>query len=59
MNGKFLLDSSILIRVLRGDDALLDKVAQLPQTFGVPTVIGELYYGAKNSRSLSKNRLAS
>ena len=56
MNGKFLLDSSVLIRVLRGDDALLAKVAQLPQTFGVPTVIGELYYGARKSTQFAQEQ---
>ena len=56
MNGKYLLDSSILIRVLRGDEALLAKVAALPQIFGVPTVIGELFYGARKSEQFLREQ---
>lgn len=46
MLGKFLLDSSILIRIIRSDTALAQKLTELPQVFLVPTIVGELYYGA-------------
>ena len=53
MLGRFLLDSSILIRIIRGDTLLAEKLAELPQVFIVPTIIGELYYGARKSEKFT------
>lgn len=53
MLGRFLLDSSILIRIIRGDATLSEKLARLAQVFVVPTIIGELYYGAYKSEKLA------
>lgn len=53
-DSKFLLDSSVLVRVLRGDSLLADSVLNLSQVFVVPTVVGELYYGAHKSENFAR-----
>jgi tRNA(fMet)-specific endonuclease VapC len=46
MNGKYLLDSNIIIDYLRGDSEVISKVDEIENLYIPVIVIGELYYGA-------------
>lgn len=55
MNGRFLLDTSTIISLFRGDPEVLLKLSQARAAF-VPTIaLGELYYGAHKSARVSSN----
>lgn len=45
----YLLDSSVLIRSLRGDATITSRIDSAPQVYISSIVIGELYYGAYGS----------
>lgn len=47
--GAYLLDSSVLIPLLRGDTAISARIDSVPQTFVSSIVLGELYVGAYGS----------
>lgn len=47
--GTYLLDSSILIRSLRGDADISARIAGLSQVYVSSIVLGELYFGAYGS----------
>lgn len=55
MNGKLALDTSVAIRFLNGDQIAVDKVIQLPEIILPTVVVGELLFGAKNSRKSLQN----
>lgn len=48
-SGVYLLDSSVLIRSLRGDAAISARIGNLPRVFVSSIVIGELLVGAHGS----------
>lgn len=48
-SGAYLLDSSVLIRSLRGDAAISARIDSAPQTYVSSIVLGELYFGALGS----------
>jgi tRNA(fMet)-specific endonuclease VapC len=48
-SGTYLLDSSVLIRSLRGDAAISSRINSAPQVYVSSIVLGELYYGAYGS----------
>lgn len=53
MNGKFLLDTNIIIALFRKDIAAQSEILEDENTYIPDIVIGELYYGAfKSSRSI-------
>ncbi len=54
MNGKFLLDTNIVIAFLTGDESIQgpDPTDQL---YVSCTVIGEMFYGAFNSNQIEEN----
>lgn len=55
MNGKFLLDTNIVI-ALFGDDASVKKrLINADEVFISSTVLGELYFGAHKSTNVKKN----
>ena len=55
MNGKYLLDTNIVIAIFAGDAGVLDRIARSNEVF-LPTIAcGELYYGARKSTHVAAN----
>src|SRR2546430_2463789 len=55
MNGKYLLDTNIVIAIFAGDPGVLDRIARSNEVF-LPTIVcGELYYGARKSTHVAAN----
>jgi tRNA(fMet)-specific endonuclease VapC len=53
MNGKVALDTSVGVRFLNGDEAVVAQALALPTVILPTVVLGELLFGAENSsRSL-------
>ena len=55
MNGRYLLDSNIVIALLSGDQSVIDQIDQASEIFLPSIGIGELYYGAFNSSKKQTN----
>jgi tRNA(fMet)-specific endonuclease VapC len=55
MSGRYLLDSNIVIGLLRGDQAVQARLANEPETFVNVVVLGELYFGARKSQHVDRN----
>ncbi len=55
MNGRFLLDSNIVIALFSGEQSVLDKIQESAELYLPAIVIGELYYGAFNSSRQQTN----
>lgn len=55
MNGKFLLDTNIVISLFSGDASISEKIALASEIYLPTIVIGELYYGAYNSSKKQAN----
>lgn len=54
MNGKYLLDSNIVIDLFRGDQRVISKINQIKEIKIPIIVIGELYFGAYKSKQTSR-----
>jgi tRNA(fMet)-specific endonuclease VapC len=54
-NGRFLLDTNVIIALLEGDDALLSNLDQAPEVFIPAVALGELFFGAAKSGRPSEN----
>lgn len=55
MNGRFLLDTNVIIALFAGETSLRNQLEQAKEVF-VPTIaLGELYFGAKKSRRAEEN----
>jgi tRNA(fMet)-specific endonuclease VapC len=55
-SGKTLLDSSVLVAALRGEDAVLFRFRETGKEFFIPAIaVGELFYGAHKSGNRAKN----
>ena len=54
-NGRFLLDTNIIIALLEGDDAVLNHLDQAAQVFLPAIALGELFFGAAKSSRASEN----
>ena len=55
MNGKYLLDTNIVIALFANDLTLVNKITEI-QDVSIPAiVIGELFYGAKKSGRSQEN----
>jgi tRNA(fMet)-specific endonuclease VapC len=55
MNGRYLLDTNIVIALFDGDRFVIDQINQASEIF-VPSIgVGELYYGAFNSGKKQAN----
>ena len=50
MNGKMLLDTNIVIGLFAQDEDIQTQLSQAEEVFIPSIVLGELYYGARNSR---------
>ncbi len=55
MNGRYLLDTNIVIAAFAGEVEVQARIAEAPEVFLTPTVLGELLYGAFNSARLKEN----
>lgn len=55
MNGRFLLDTNIVIALFAGEETVIDHL-RISQAVFIPSiVIGELYYGAYRSARVEEN----
>lgn len=54
-NGKYCLDTNIVIALFAGNESILTNLVQLNQVFVSSTVLGELYYGALKSSRIYEN----
>ena len=54
-NGKYLLDTNIVIALFAGETIIQEKIRNVEFIGVTPTVIGELYYGAKKSNEVTAN----
>ncbi len=55
MDGKYTLDTNIIIPLFAGDKTILTKLALVNEVFISSTVLGELYYGALKSTRMIEN----
>jgi tRNA(fMet)-specific endonuclease VapC len=55
MNGRYVLDSNIVIALFDQVPAVLDQIAAAEQTIVPIAVMGELFYGAFHSRRSRSN----
>ncbi len=55
MDGKYILDTNIVIPLFTGDKNILAKLAQVNEVFISSIVLGELYYGALKSARIIEN----
>lgn len=55
MNGKYLLDTNIVIALFADDPAVKDNLARAAEVFVSSIVIGELYFGARKSARAQLN----
>ncbi len=55
MNGRYLLDTSILVALFANDATVQEKLTRADEVF-IPTIaVGELYYGALKSQRVREN----
>lgn len=55
MNGKFLLDTNIVIALFANEATIKSNLTQASEVFIPSIVIGELYYGARKSGRIEAN----
>ena len=55
MNGKFLLDTSIVVTIFSGDDSVPKRLGQSGEIFVPSIAVGELYFGAYKSGKIAEN----
>ena len=55
MNGKYLLDTNVVIRLFAGEEAVQDRFEESHDVFLSTVVLGELFYGAYKSQRASEN----
>jgi tRNA(fMet)-specific endonuclease VapC len=55
VNGRFLLDTNIIIALLNGDDAVLANLDQASEVFVPAIALGELFFGAAKSGRPTEN----
>ncbi len=55
MNGKFLLDTNIVIAIFANDKSVMTSLADASEVFVPNITIGELYYGAYKSNRFEFN----
>lgn len=54
-NGKYLLDTNIIIGLFNRDEAIQEKMQNTDRVFLASSAIGELYYGAQKSERPIEN----
>jgi tRNA(fMet)-specific endonuclease VapC len=55
MNGKFLLDTNIVIALFAQDEGVQQRLAEAEEIFICSIVLGELYFGARKSARTETN----
>lgn len=55
MNGKYLLDTNIVIAIFAGDTDVLERLAHCNEVSLPAIVLGEPYYGARKSTHVDAN----
>jgi len=55
MNGRYLLDTNIVIALFAQDVVVIEKLQETEDIFIPSIVIGELYYGAQKSGQIDAN----
>ncbi|MBU0512291.1 MAG: type II toxin-antitoxin system VapC family toxin [Chloroflexi bacterium] len=55
MNGKYLLDTSIIVELFAEDEVVIEQLRKTESTFIPCIAIGELYYGARKSTRQTEN----
>ena len=55
MNGRFLLDTNIVIAIFANDNLVLKPLEMAAEVFVPVVVLGELYYGAQKSNKVESN----
>ncbi len=55
MNGKFLLDTNIVIDIMEDDKSIVERIKNFEEVYIPVTVVGELYFGAFKSEKVEKN----
>ena len=55
MNGRFLLDTNIVIAIFSNDNLVMEPLEMVEEVFVPIIVLGELYYGAKKSNKVERN----
>ena len=55
MNGKYLLDTNIVIALFARDAFVIANISKAKTVFVAAAVIGELFYGAKKSGRVKEN----
>lgn len=57
MNGRYLLDTNIVIRLFAEDKTVLDWLGKTSEIYIPAIVLGELFYGAHKSTNVESNTL--
>jgi len=55
MNGKYLVDTNVIIQLLRSDERCIEFFNQADSIYIPVIVAGELFYGAQNSTRKQEN----
>lgn len=55
MSGSYLLDTNIIIGLFAGEESITKYLKQSEEIFISSIALGELYYGAQNSRRIQDN----
>ena len=55
MNGRFLLDTNIVIAIFSNDNSVMEPLEMAEEVFVPIIVLGELYYGAQKSNKVESN----
>lgn len=55
MNGRFLLDTNIVIELFGRGKEVRESIAQAGEVFLCSIVLGELFFGARNSGRIEEN----
>ncbi|MFQ6083468.1 MAG: type II toxin-antitoxin system VapC family toxin [Candidatus Aminicenantia bacterium] len=54
-NGRYLLDTNIVIAFLKGEKKIVDHFASAEELYLSVVTLGELLYGARNSKNVESN----
>jgi len=55
MNGRYVLDTNVVIALFANDVAVVERIRGADEVFVPSVVIGELYYGARRSGRVGAN----
>jgi tRNA(fMet)-specific endonuclease VapC len=55
MNGRFLLDTNVIIALLNGEEVVTRRFRMDPEAYLPVIAVGELYYGAHHSARVTAN----